>query len=283
MSPKVWLITGTSSGIGRAVTEHALSKGQIVVATARNLESFKDLKLQYPATQLLTLTLDVTRKSDIQNAFSAAIESFGRVDIVYSNSGYSVLGELESVEEDMARTMFEVNLWGAANVALEAVRIFRDVNKPVGGKLLLASSYAAVSPLAGLGYYGASKFAIDGFHEALSKEVDPSWNIKIIILQLGGFATDSVNNSLTSQPHPAYANSPITELRKLLADPEALFKSLGAKPASTAARILFDIAGQEDVPLRIPVGLDAASVVKGRADEIGVSTKYAERWDHILE
>jgi NAD(P)-dependent dehydrogenase (short-subunit alcohol dehydrogenase family) len=102
------------------------------------------------------LKLDVTSKSDIQNAFSAAIEHFGRIDVVYSNSGYGVLGELESVDEDAARRMFEVNLWGAANVALEAVRVFRDVNKPAGGRLLLASSYAGVSAITGLGHYSSS-------------------------------------------------------------------------------------------------------------------------------
>ncbi|KAH8832341.1 NAD-P-binding protein [Flagelloscypha sp. PMI_526] len=269
MAPKVWLITGTSSGIGRAVTERVLSKGQIVVATARNPDTLKDLESEYPSTRLLTLKLDVTSKSDIEAAFSTAIKSFGRVDVVYSNSGYGVLGELESVEEEMARSMFEVNLWGAANIALEAVRVFRDVNKPAGGRLLLPAM--------------PRKFAVDGFHEALSKEVDPSWNIKINILELGGFWTKGLDNVKPSQPHPAYINTSITELRKLWADPESTFQSLGAKPASTAAKIIFDIARQENVPLRVPVGLDAVGVLKGRAEEIGVSTKYAERWNEILQ
>ncbi|KAH8823153.1 hypothetical protein DL96DRAFT_1818918 [Flagelloscypha sp. PMI_526] len=283
MSPKIWLITGTSTGLGRAVTEYVLSKGQIVVATARKPESLSNLTALYPSTRLLTLKLDVTSKSDIKAAFSAAVDQFGRVDVVYSNSGYGVLGELESIDEDAARAMFEVNMWGAANVALESVRIFRDMNKPAGGRLLLASSYVGVSASLGLGHYSSSKFAIDGFHEALSKEVDPSWNIKISILEIGAFTTNTIDNLQSSPPHPAYVNTPVMEFRKAMADKEGTYQVMGVKPPSVAAKVLYDIAGDENVPLRVPVGLDASGFLKGRGEEIEISTKYAEKWNEILQ
>ncbi|KAH8832367.1 hypothetical protein DL96DRAFT_1458891, partial [Flagelloscypha sp. PMI_526] len=277
------LVTGSSSGLGRLATEHVLSQGQIVVATARNPDSLSDLKSLYPSTRLLTLKLDVTSKSDIKAAFNAAVEHFGRIDIVYSNSGYAILGELESVEESAARTQFDVNMWGAANVALEAVRVFRDVNKPAGGRLLLASSGVAVTTFPGMGHYGSSKFAIDGYHEALSKEMDPSWNIKISIVEFGSFVTSAFDNAQPSQPHPAYLNTPIADMRKLWADSNETFKSFGAKPATTAVKILYDISGDENAPLRIPVGLDSVGILKGRAEEIGISTKYAEKWNKLLQ
>ncbi|KAH8832312.1 hypothetical protein DL96DRAFT_1522489 [Flagelloscypha sp. PMI_526] len=283
MSPKVWLITGASSGLGRVVAEHVLSAGQIVVATARNPDALSDLKALYPSTQLQAVKVDVTSKSDIKAAFAAAIEQFGRVDIVYSNSGYAVFGELESVEEDVARNQFDVNMWGAANVALEAVHIFRDVNKPAGGKLLLASSSVAVTAPLGIGHYASSKFAVDGFHEALSKEMDPSWNIKISIAELGPFTTGYFENVQTSQPHPAYLNTHISGVRKLWADPSKISTAVSAKPATIAAKILYDITEDENAPLRIPVGLFSVNTLKGRAEEIGVSTKYAERWNEILQ
>ncbi|KAH8795874.1 hypothetical protein DL96DRAFT_1205414 [Flagelloscypha sp. PMI_526] len=284
MSPKVWLITGTSSGLGRAVTEKVLLEGHIVVATARNPDTLSDLKALYPPTRLLTLKLDVTSKSDIKAAFTTAIEHFGRVDVVYSNSGYTVLGEIESVDDQTARDMFEVNLWGAANIALEAVRVFRDVNKPVGGRLLLASSIVAVSGVAGMGHYTSSKFAVDGFHEALSKEVDPSWNIKINILELGGFTTNAFDNAKASKAHPAYVNTPIiTQMRELWTDPQKTFEAFKAKPPHSAAKVLYEIAEDENAPLRLPVGLDAGGVLNGRAQEIGINTKYAERWNEILQ
>ncbi|KAH8833985.1 hypothetical protein DL96DRAFT_1491114, partial [Flagelloscypha sp. PMI_526] len=279
MSPKVWLITGTSSGLGRVVTEHVLSEGHIVVATARNPDTLSDLKSLYPSTRLLTLKLDVTSKNDIKAAFSAAVEHFGRIDVVYSNSGYAILGELESVEDDAARHQFDVNMWGAADVALEAVHIFRDVNKPAGGRLLLASSLVAVRANPGMGHYSASKFAIDGYHEALSKEIDPSWNIKISIVEFGSFTTNAFLNAPTTQPHPSYLKSPMADVRKLWDDPSEVFKLLSAKPATVATQILYDISGDENAPLRIPVGLDAVGRLKGRAEEIGDSTKYAEKWN----
>ncbi|KAH8834030.1 hypothetical protein DL96DRAFT_1579197 [Flagelloscypha sp. PMI_526] len=260
MSPKVWLITGTSSGLGRVVTEQVLSEGQIVVATARNPDALSDLKSLYPSTRLLTLKLDVTSISDIKAAFSAAVEHFGRVDII------------ESIGEDAARSQFDVNMWGAANIALEAVHVFR------GRRLLLASSCVAVSAPPGHG-----KFAIDGYHEALSKEIDPSWNIKISIVEFGTFATSAFDNAQASQPHPAYLKTPIADMRKLWANSNETYKALSAKPATIAAKILYDISGDENVPLRIPVGLDAIGLLKGRADEIGASTKYAEKWNKLLQ
>ncbi|KAH8833397.1 hypothetical protein DL96DRAFT_1523773 [Flagelloscypha sp. PMI_526] len=283
MSPKVWLITGTSSGLGRAVVEHVLSVGQIVVATARNTDTLDDLKSVYPATHLLTLKLDVTSKSDIKAAFATAVEHFGRVDVVYSNSAQSVVGELESVEEVAARGIFDVNLWGAANVALEAVRVFRDVNKPAGGRLLVASSITGLSNFAGLGYFGSSKFAVDGFHEALSKEVAPSWNIKINVVVLGAFVSNAFENSKSSQPHPAYVGTPVSQIRELLGNPQVAKQTFGAKPASLAAKIFYDITEDENAPLRVPVGMDAIGALNGRAEELGVSTKYAEKWNHLLE
>ncbi|KAH8832349.1 hypothetical protein DL96DRAFT_1551542 [Flagelloscypha sp. PMI_526] len=282
MSPKVWLITGTSSGLGRAVVEHVLSVGQIVAATARNPDSLKDLKSLYPVKSLLILKLDVTSKSDITAAFSTAIEHFGRIDVVYSNSAQGIVGEVESVEEDAARGIFDVNLWGAANVALEAVRVFRDINTPAGGRLLVASSQAGVSNVAGLGHYGSSKFAVDGFHEALSKEIAASWNIKINILQIGAFISNAFENTKSSPPHPAYVNTPLTKVRGLLGRPQAAKQALNAKPASVAAKIFYDISEDENAPLRVPVGTDAIGVLNGRAKEIGISTKYAERWNQLL-
>ncbi|KAH8832371.1 hypothetical protein DL96DRAFT_1458619 [Flagelloscypha sp. PMI_526] len=281
MSPKVWLITGTSSGLGRAAAEYVLSKGQIVVATARNPESLSDLKSIYPSTRLLIMKFNVINKDDVKNAFSSAIEHFGRVDVVYSNSGYAVVGELEGVPEKDAQAIFNVNMWGAVNVALEAIRVFREVNKPSGGRLLVASSLQAVTAMGGMGYYSSSKFAIDGFHEALSKELDPSWNIKITLLEIGSFSTSAVGNATFSKRHPAYENTAIAEFCKLMADETFIFRI--AKHTSKAAQVFFDIAEDENAPLRVPVGLDAIGTLRERAIEIETSAKYAERWNSVVE
>ena len=148
-------VTGSSVGLGRGTVEHLLEQGEKVVATLRKPSAISDLSAKYPASQLLVVKLDVTSPADIKAAFAKAIETFGRVDAVYNNAGYGSLGEIEGTPDDVARGVFEVNFWGSTNVAREAIRVFRDVNKPSGGRLLQASSMAGFTGMAGIGYYSA--------------------------------------------------------------------------------------------------------------------------------
>jgi len=148
-------VTGSSVGLGRSTVEHLLAQGDKVVATLRKPPALSDLSAKYPASQLIVVKLDVTSPAEIKAAFAKAIETFGRVDVVYNNAGYGSLGEIEGTPDDVARGVFEVNFWGSTNVAREAVRIFRDVNKPSGGRLLQASSMSGSVGMPGIGYYSA--------------------------------------------------------------------------------------------------------------------------------
>lgn len=139
------------------MAEHILEKGDIAIATLRKPEVLADLAAKYPSDKLLVLKLDVSQPSEIVAAFAEAEKKFGRIDVVLNNAAYGILGELEATPEDVARTMFDVNFWGAVNVSREAVRVFREVNKPAGGRLLQVSSVAGITPIAGLGFYSASK------------------------------------------------------------------------------------------------------------------------------
>ena len=140
------------------MTEYVLKNGDIAVATLRKPEVLDELKKQWPTDKLLVVKLDVTKKQDIIDAFSKAQEVFGRVDVVFNNAGYGVLAEVEGTPEQEARYMFDTNFWGATNVSREAVRFFREVNKPVGGRILVVSSLVGIKPMALIGYYTASKF-----------------------------------------------------------------------------------------------------------------------------
>ena len=144
------------------MAEHLLDEGEIVVATARTPSDLDDLKAIYPETQLLVLRLDVHNSQEIKNVFVETKEAFGRIDVVFNNAGWAIVGDLEATPEDEARKMFDTNFWGAANVSREAVRFFREENKPCGGLLLTNSSQAGVTPLPGFSYYTASKHGI--FH-----------------------------------------------------------------------------------------------------------------------
>ena len=138
------------------MTEHLLKIGNKVVATLRKPEVLSDLTARYPPTQLLVVKVDVTSNADITTAFAKAEEVFGRIDVVFNNAGVCIAGEVESVDEADARDMFDVNFWGAASVTKEAVRFFREVNKPMGGRLLQVSSRLGFVGQAVCGFYSAS-------------------------------------------------------------------------------------------------------------------------------
>lgn len=137
------------------MTEYLLKIGHKVVATLRKLEAISDLATRYSPTQLLVVKVDVTNEADVTAAFAKAEEVFGRIDVVFNNAGVSIVGEVESVNEADARDLLDVNFWGAVRVTKEAVRFFREVNQPVGGRLLQVSSGVLEGRAAG-GFYVAS-------------------------------------------------------------------------------------------------------------------------------
>jgi len=138
------------------MTELILKNGHKAVATLRRKEALSDLAEQYPATQLLIVQVDVTKSAEVAAAFAKAEEVFGRIDVVFNNAGVYIHGETESVTDEQARHIFEVNFWGASNVSREAVRMFREVNKPIGGRLLQVSSTLGLHGRASVSYYSAS-------------------------------------------------------------------------------------------------------------------------------
>ena len=139
------------------MTETVLKQGGIAIATLRTPSALDALRAQWPEDRLIILKLDVTKREDINAAFEHAKTNVGRIDFVFNNAGYGLMGEVEGTPEDAARTMFEVNFWGAAYVARETVKFFRDVNQPQGGTLLNVSSYMGLIAQPLMGYYVASK------------------------------------------------------------------------------------------------------------------------------
>ncbi|KFZ12105.1 hypothetical protein V501_04380 [Pseudogymnoascus sp. VKM F-4519 (FW-2642)] len=256
----VWLVSGCSSGIGAALSAQILESGHCVVATARNLATLSDL----PDTpSILTLQLDITSRLSIEAAFAKAITRFGHVDIVVNNAGYGILGDAEGITEEEARAIFETNYWGTVNMSLEAMKTFRQVN-PVGqgGLIIQISSFLGRFGFAGNSSYSASKFAIEGWTECASLEVHPDWNIKYLILELGGVKTEFAgSNYIYAATHPDYVDPscPTNQLKKFLASPEA--RAHWATAPSVAKRII-DIVRSTDLPLRLAVGEDAWKLIK---------------------
>ncbi|TFK45158.1 NAD-P-binding protein [Crucibulum laeve] len=280
MSPtKVWFITGTSAGLGRAMAEYALSQGDKVVATLRKPEALADLATKYNSSHLLVVKLDVTKPQEIIDAFSKAHEVFGRIDVVHNNAGYGSVGEIEGTSDEIARGIFEVNFWGSTNIAREAVRYFRDVNKPSGGRLLQASSMVGVQSMPGIGYYSASKYALEGISEALSKELIPAWDVKVTILQLGGFSTRSLEpESLIGTPlHPAYKGGPTESVREYLNSVSVQGDTL------KAVREIYKIASDPTAPLHLSLGLDAIATVTEKLGTMQEDLEKSAPWSVDLK
>ncbi len=187
---KVWFITGTSSGFGRLLSESLLSLGAQVVATARKPAVLADLAEKYPAS-VQVLELDVTKPAQIDAAVKDALTRFGRIDVLVNNAGYGLAGGVEEAMESEFMPMFETNVFGLIRVTRA---VLPQLRKQRSGHILNISSMAGLVGGAGWGFYNASKFAVEGFSEALAAEVAPL-GIKVTIIEPGPFRTDFLGRS----------------------------------------------------------------------------------------
>ncbi|KAH9942737.1 NAD(P)-binding protein [Amylocystis lapponica] len=264
-SPRVWLITGISSGLGRALAEYVLSQGEILVGTVRKPEVVSDLTAQYDTGKLLVVTVDVTKREQVVDAFSAAQKAFGRIDVVYNNAGVCILSEIEGTPEDKARYIFDVNFFGAASVTMEAVRVFREVNMPQGGRLLQASSAAGIVAFPGVGYYAATmshrtylafrKSALEALSEALAMELDPAWNVKITLLEMTIFLTKiQYENAIVIPKHPAYHEGTVTAGMRPAQEERIIGAGIAVGNLSKFCEHVYAVSSDADPPLRLPLG-----------------------------
>jgi len=255
MAP-VWFITGSSTGFGRKMTEYILGKGGIVVATLRKPEALADLQAQYTKDQLLVIRLDVTKPQEISQAFEQAKAAFGRINIVFNNAGYAIVGEVEACPEDEARKLFDTNYWGAVNVSIEAIKFFREVNGPeVGGWLLQNCSMWGLEGGAICSTYVATKHALEGLTKSLVQELDPAWNIKITSLVAGFFQTELARNAPAMPIPAAYTSDLSSGTRQLLA--------AGDLPGdiNKAIEVIYKLSESPERPLHFPLGLDAIKIM----------------------
>lgn len=186
----VWFITGASTGFGRELAEQALGAGYRVVATARKPEQIAELAEQYPETAL-ALSLDVTDQASVDAAVSASIDHFGRVDVVVNNAGFGLAGAIEEATEAEYMPVFETNVFGLIRVTKAFLPHLRQQRS---GHIVNLSSMAGLVGFAGWGYYNATKFAVNGFSEALALEVEPL-GVHVTVIEPGPFRTDFLGRS----------------------------------------------------------------------------------------
>lgn len=261
------------------MTELLLNKGDKVLATLRNLDALSDLSAQFPSSQFLAIQLDVTDSAEVSAAFTRAKDTFGRIDVVFNNAGQCVVGEVESVSEEEARQMFEVNFWGAMYVSKEAVKFFREVNKPIGGRLLQVSSRVGLVGCAGNALYSASKFALEGLSESFAKELDPAWNIKVTIIEPGPFRTKIFkdNQRLASQ-HPAYTSPslPGSQLRQFMVSDNI------DGDADKAVVAIEKLSHLDAVPMRLPLHRKVVASTRDKIKSLTEDVNNFESWSEDL-
>jgi NAD(P)-dependent dehydrogenase (short-subunit alcohol dehydrogenase family) len=264
---KVWFITGTSRGFGRAFAESALDRGDKVAATARNVAALGDLVTKYGDDAVLPLTLDVTDKAAVDAAVSAAHEKFGRLDVVVNNAGFGLFGMVEEITEQQLRDQMETNLFGAFWVSQAVLPILRGQGT---GHIVQISSVGGIAAFPSLGAYHASKWALEGFSESLAQEVAGA-GIKVTIVEPGGFTTDWAGSSAAqADPNPAYDH-----VRDAIA---ARFGDARYADPADAGAALLHIVDAENPPLRVLFGTEPIEII---------DPLYAQRmqtwvdWEHV--
>ncbi|SEH02990.1 NADP-dependent 3-hydroxy acid dehydrogenase YdfG [Nonomuraea solani] len=258
---KIWFITGSSRGLGRAFACAALSRGDRVAATARDLHGVEDLVATY-GEAILPLTLDVRDRAAVDDGVQRTHDHFGQLDVVVNNAGYIVHGAVEELNEQDLRDQLETNLFGPLWVARAALPHLR---RQGGGRIIQISSLAGVAAYPTLGAYHASKWAMEGLSESLAGEA-AQFGIKVTIVEPGSYGTDLGAGAVRSAPLPMYDH-----LREALLT-EAPAREPG-DPAA-AARALLRIADADDPPLRVIFGAHPYQAAR---------QLYAERLDTWAE
>jgi NAD(P)-dependent dehydrogenase (short-subunit alcohol dehydrogenase family) len=257
---KVWLITGCSTGFGRELAKRLLEDGYRVVVTARDASKIQDL-VEINRANALALTLDVTNEAQIKSAVAEAERHFGAIDVLVNNAGFGYFGAIEESEDAEVRAMFEANFWGLANMTRAVLPQMRARRY---GFIVNVSSIGGFVAFPTVGYYNATKFAVNGFSEALQKEVAPL-GIKVVIVQPSGFRTDWAGRSANEARHTIddYATT-------AGANKESIRGYSGQQPGdpARAAAAIIKAVEADNPPLRLLLGRAALNNARLKLDEL---------------
>lgn len=269
-APRIWLITGASSGFGRAIAEAALTAGDSVVAAARRPEAVADL-VAAAHGRASALQLDITDPARIETAVAEVLDRHGRVDVLVNNAGRGSIGAAEETTDGELRGLMDLHFFGPVALTRALLPQMRDRGS---GAIVQMSSMGGRFTFPGVGAYSATKFALEGWSEALSKEVQ-RFGVRVLIVEPGAFRT-SFNGTgavLVSTPIEAY-DEQIEPLRTGM--PEDDGKQPG-DPAKAATAILTAL-GADRPPLRLVLGNDAVDALTGALDD---AKKELAEWESI--
>jgi NAD(P)-dependent dehydrogenase (short-subunit alcohol dehydrogenase family) len=267
---RVWFITGCSTGFGRDLARAVLSRGDRAVITARNPATVAEFAAAYPDAAL-TAALDVTTPGQPEAVVERAEAAFGRIDVLVNNAGYGYLAAVEEGEDDEVRALFEANVFGLIAVTRAVLPGMRARRR---GHIVNISSIGGLVGLPGIGFYNASKFAVEGLSEALAKEVEPL-GIKVTVVEPGPFRTDWAGRSLKT-PRQAIADYADTAGAR-----RALIQGYSGQqpgdPVRAAAAIIAAVSSPAP-PLHLVLGRVALGMVRAKLASL---TTELETWQDV--
>ncbi|HEY6758894.1 MAG TPA: oxidoreductase [Baekduia sp.] len=267
MSSRTWLVTGSSRGLGREIAVAALEHGDQVVATARRPEGLAELVDRYGA-RVRAVALDVTDPAAADAAVRAAVDAFGRLDVVVNNAGYANSAPIEEMDPDDFRAQVDANFYGVVNVTRAALPVLRAQRS--GTFVQLSSLGGRVGGTPGLGAYQAAKFAVEGFSEVLASEVAP-FGVRVVIVEPGAFRTDWQGASMERHAVGADYAETVGAIHAMRDQTD------GVQPGDPArgAEIIVEVVGDDAPPRRLLLGSDAVAAARTAGDR---RAEELERW-----
>jgi len=256
----IWLITGASSGLGRAIAQAVLEAGDIVIATARDPATIRELVERFP-DQVVAARLDVTDRTTIAQVVGEAERRFGRIDVLVNAAGYGYLAAIEEGEDSGIRAQFETNVFGLLDVTKAVLPGMRARRR---GCIVNFSSLGGLVAFAATGYYHATKFAVEALSESLSHEVG-TLGIKVLIVEPGAFRTDWAGRSMIESP--VIIDDYAETAGKRRTATRAVSGSQPGDPKKAAQAILNAVKA-EQTPLRLLLGASALKVARARMETL---------------
>lgn len=269
-SHRVWFITGVSGGLGRALAKEVALSGDVVIGTLRKQEQIADFDTLVPEKTFGVL-LDVNQHMQFERVLNTTTLNFGPIDILVNNAGYGLFGAIEELSMDEARQQMETNFFGALALTQAVLPLMREQKS---GHIIQISSMAGFRSLAGMGLYNASKFALEGFSEALALETK-HLNIKVTIVEPGPFRTSWAGDSSIRSEKVIEAYSETAGNR--ISNIQAYSGNQPGDP-SKAARAIIKIANSDNPPLRLPLGAVAIEAIRSKLKFV---EKEINEWEKV--
>ena len=265
---KVWFVTGTSSGFGRAIVEEAIARGDRVVATARDPRKLGGLVAVAP-DRVVAVGLDVTRPAELEPAIAAAIRRFGAIDVLVNNAGYSVVGALEETSEAELRSVLETMFFGAVAMTRAVLPHMRERQR---GTIVQITSVGGLTTAPGFGPYCAAKHALEAVSESLAAEVAP-FGVRVLIVEPGAFRTELFGGAFRSLPAMDVYAASVGPMRAYVADQAGVQAGDPVK----AARAIADAVQAGAPTLRLPLGADAVQAIRAKLAQVTADVDRSER------